>query len=54
MESLSLEEQNIIKDIGNLFRLKKELNYTAMKDIKNLLGQKKKLKQLKIKCIERH
>ena len=25
MESLSLEEENIIKDIGNLFRLIKEL-----------------------------
>ena len=24
------------KDIGNLFRLKKELNYTAVKDIRNL------------------
>ena len=34
MESLSLEEGNIIKDIRNLFRLKKELNYTATKDIK--------------------
>ena len=33
MESLSLEEGNIIKDIRNLFRLKKELNYTATKDI---------------------
>ena len=35
MESLSLEEENIIKDIRHLFRLKKELNYTAIKDIKN-------------------
>ena len=26
MESLSLEEENIIKDIRNLFRLKKELD----------------------------
>ena len=36
MESLSHEEENIIKDIRNLFRLKKEKNYTAIKDIRNL------------------
>ena len=32
MESLSAEEENIIKDKKNLFRLNKELNYTAIKD----------------------
>ena len=31
-EKLNLEEENIIKDIKNLFRLKYELNYTAIKD----------------------
>ena len=36
MESLSLEEEKIIKNIRNLFRLKKELNHTATKDIRNL------------------
>ena len=36
MGSLILEEENIIKDIKNLFRLKTELNYTAIKDIRNL------------------
>ena len=36
MESLSLQKQNIIKDMRNLFRLKRELNYTAIKDIRNL------------------
>ena len=36
MKSLSLEEENIIKDVRNLFRLKKELNYTAVKDKRNL------------------
>ena len=36
MESLSLQEGNIIKDIRNLFRLKKKQNDTAIKDIKNL------------------
>ena len=35
MESFSHEEENMIKDIGNLFRLKKEQNYTAIKDITN-------------------
>ena len=44
MESLSLKEENIIKGIENIFRLKKELNYTAIKDIRNLFRQKKKLK----------
>ena len=35
MKRLSLEEENIIKDIRNLFKLKKELSYTAVKDIKS-------------------
>ena len=44
MESLSLEQGNIIKDIRRyLLRLNKEINYTAIKDIKNLI--KKKLKR---------
>ena len=34
METLSLEEENIIKDIRNIFRLKKEQNYNAIKDIR--------------------
>ena len=33
MESLILKEENIIKYIRNLFRVKKKLNYTAIKDI---------------------
>ena len=53
MESLSLEEENIIKDIRNLFRVKKELNYTVVKDIRNLLRlERNKLKQLKIEYLE--
>ena len=40
MESLSLKKENIIKDIRNLFRLKKEQNYTAIKNIRNLFRQK--------------
>ena len=46
MESVSLKEENIIKNIKTLFRIKKEPNYTAIKDTKNLFRQKKKLKQL--------
>ena len=47
MESLSLEEENIIKDIRNLFRLKKELNYTAIKGIRNLFRLEKETKAIK-------
>ena len=36
MESLGFEEEKIVKDVRNLFRLKKELNYTATKDVRNL------------------
>ena len=46
LESVSLKEVNIIKNIKTLFRLKKEPNYTAIKDTKNLFRQKKNLKQL--------
>ena len=42
MESLSLEEENVIKDIRNLFRIKKKQNYIAIKYIKNLFRQEKK------------
>ena len=41
MESLSLEEENIAKDVRNFFRLKKELNYTAIKHITNLFRLEK-------------
>ena len=46
-ESLSLEEENIIKDIKNLFRLKKEQNFTAIKDIRNLFRQEIETKAIK-------
>ena len=52
MPSLILEEEKIIKDIKNLFRLKRELNYTSFKDIRNLLDKKKKLNPLKIENLE--
>ena len=36
MEHPKLEEEKIIKDIKNLFRLNKEVNHIAVKDIRNL------------------
>ena len=47
LESLSLEEENIIKDILNLFRLKKELKYTLFIAIKNLFRLEKETKAIK-------
>ena len=38
IESLSLEEENITKDIRNLFGPKRELNHIAIKDIRNLIS----------------
>ena len=35
-ESSRLEEEIIIKDVRNLFRLKRELNYAAINDVRNL------------------
>ena len=43
----SLEDENIVKDKRNLFRLKKEQNYTAVKDIRNLFKQEKETKVIK-------
>ena len=37
MENPKFEEENIIKDIKNFFRLKKGENYTAIKDIRIIL-----------------
>ena len=51
MERLRLEEENIIKDIRNLFRLRK--NYiTTIKYIRSRFRLKKKLKQLKIEYLQ--
>ena len=47
MESLSPEEENIIGYIRNLFRLKNEQNYTAIKDIRNLFRKEKETKAIK-------
>ena len=45
MESFNLEEQNIIKDIRNLFRLKREtkgIRVRLLRDIKNLFEHEEK------------
>ena len=41
------EEDNIIKDKRNPFRLKKELNYTVIKDIRNLFRLQKETNVIK-------
>ena len=46
MENLRFEEENIIKDLRNLFRLKKEQDYTAIKDIRNLFRIEKQIKAI--------
>ena len=46
------EEENIIKDIRNFFRLKKELNYTAIKDITNLFRLEKETKAIKDRILQ--
>ena len=51
MESLSLQEENVIKDIINLFRLKSELNYTAIKDTRDLFRLEKETKAIKDRMI---
>ena len=47
MESLSFEKENIIKDIRNLFGLKKRQSYTAIKDTRNLFRQEKETEAIK-------
>ena len=41
------EEEKIIKDIKNLFRLKKEQSDTAIKNIRNLFKLKREVKVIK-------
>ena len=47
MENVSPDEEQIIKDIRNIFRLKREWNYTAIKDIGNLFRLEKENKGIK-------
>ena len=49
VESLSLEEENIVKDMRSPFRLKEELNYTAIKDIRSLFRLEKETKAIILK-----
>ena len=54
MESSSLEEENIIKDVRNLFRLEKlekETNNALIKGIRNLFRLKKENKGIKCRMI---
>ena len=41
MENLRLEEENIIKDIRNLFRREKEIKDRILRGIKNLFEHEK-------------
>ena len=47
MEGLSIKKENIIKEIRNLFNLKKVQNYTALKDIRNVFRQKEETEAIK-------
>ena len=47
IEILSPEEEKINKDIRKLFRLKIEVNSTAIKDIKSLFKLEKETKAIK-------
>ena len=40
-------EQNIIKDVRSLFRLKKQIDINAIKDIRNLFMLKKESEAIK-------
>ena len=51
MENPRPEEENIIKDIRNLSRPKKKLNYTTIKDKKSLFRLEKKTKEIKIRIL---
>ena len=44
MESFSVEEENIIKDIRKIFQTKKRKHYTAVKDISSLFRLEKETK----------
>ena len=37
IKNQSSQEENIMKDLKKLFKLKKELNYTAIKDVRDHL-----------------
>ena len=45
------EEEKIIKDKRNLFRLKKGLNYIAITDIRNLFRREKETNAIKLRIL---
>ena len=47
MESSKSKEKSITKDRKNHFRLRKEIDYTAIKDIRNLYRLEKNTKAIK-------
>ena len=47
MENSRPEEKKITKDIRGLLRLKKELNYIAIKDVSNLFRREKETRAIK-------
>ena len=51
MESFKSWRRKIIKDIRNIFGLKKEQNYTAIKGIRNLFRQEKETKAIKVRIL---
>ena len=51
MENLKPEGEKIVKDIRNLFRLKKELNYNAIKDVRNLFTREEETKAIKDRIV---
>ena len=52
IENSRPQEENIIKDIRNLFRLKKEPNYAAIKDVRNLFRLEKEAKAIKDRILK--
>ena len=55
MASITVKEENIIKDVRNLLRLgnlKKVTSDTTIKNIRNLFKLKKKTKQLKTEYLD--
>ena len=51
MENPRPEEEKIIKNLRNLFRLKEEQNYTAINDIRNLFRILKIIETIKYKVV---
>ena len=47
MEKVRFEEENLIKDIRNHFRLNKELNYATIKYTRYLFRREKQIKTIK-------